>query len=125
MQGNSSNAPTISVNPAYTSQECPSCHSVSRSNRSGTKFVCRKCGLRNHADWVGSSNIARRSWDNEITCKSTPESVRATLEKRVLVGRFKGSLSKPEPILKGPNLTTRGSPKKTLAKVQKCSQDSF
>jgi transposase len=105
-----SKAPTISVNPAYTSQECPSCHFVSRSNRSGTKFHCRSCGLRAHADWVGSSNVVGRSWEPDITCETTQEDVKATLKKRFIENRFKGSLSKTEPKLKGPNLTTRGSP---------------
>ncbi|MBD3261432.1 MAG: transposase, partial [Candidatus Altiarchaeales archaeon] len=55
------------VNPAYTSQECPSCGYVSRRNRSGVKFSCKSCGRRAHADWVGASGILRRSEDKDIT----------------------------------------------------------
>ncbi|MEL7342015.1 MAG: transposase, partial [Bacteroidota bacterium] len=41
------------VNPAYTSQTCPSCGHVSRKNRSGVRFECDNCGRKAHADWVG------------------------------------------------------------------------
>jgi IS605 OrfB family transposase len=101
----------IEVNPAYTSQECPSCHYVSRRNRSGIKFRCRCCGRRVHADWVGSSNIAGRSGNKSITCKTAPSSVITTLREQFLALRTSSlrSLIRLEPLSKGPNLTPRGS----------------
>jgi len=82
-----SKAPVEVVNPAYTSQECPSCGYVSRGNRSGTSFSCRSCGRKAHADWVGASGILRRSGDNGITCRDHPRLVKATLRRRYMVLR--------------------------------------
>ena len=78
----STKAPVEVVNPAYTSQECPSCGFVSRRNRRGTKFQCSSCGRKAHADWVGASGILRRSEDNSIGCDDHPLSVKATLLRR-------------------------------------------
>ena len=55
------------VNPAYTSQMCPSCGYISEKNRSGVKFKCGGCGRVSHADVVGSVNTLGRSQDLEIT----------------------------------------------------------
>lgn len=50
------------VNPAYTSQECPRCHHIAKSNRKcQSKFVCQQCGLSLHADVVGAINISHRA----------------------------------------------------------------
>jgi len=54
-------APVEKVNPAYTSQTCPSCRHISRNNRRGTDFTCRQCGRRSHADIIGAINLLRRS----------------------------------------------------------------
>ena len=75
-------AVTEKVNPAYTSQECPSCHFVSRSNRRGVKFVCQSCGRKSHADFVGGSNLLGRSGDNQIGLKTSVKSVKAILDER-------------------------------------------
>ena len=83
----SAKAPVEVVNPAYTSQECPSCGFVSRKNRKGTKFQCISCGRTAHADWVGASGILRRSEDNSIGCDDHPLSVKATLLRRYLLRR--------------------------------------
>jgi len=111
-----SKAPVEVVNPAYTSQECPSCGYVSRSNRSGTKFKCRSCGRLSHADWVGASGILRRSGDNDIGCADRPNSVKATLRRRYLAHRKVGRSSparslNPEPSPLGLSLTTEVSGK--------------
>ena len=97
-----SKAPIEAVNPAYTSQECPSCGYVSRLNRSGTKFLCRGCGRKAHADWVGASGVLRRSQDNDITCKDHPSSVKAMLRRRFLLRRT--SLARSQVPFGGPNL---------------------
>jgi hypothetical protein len=104
------------INPAYTSQECPSCGYISRRNRSGVKFVCRSCGRRSHADWVGASGILRRSGDKNITCDDLPEGVRQLLKKRYQTRRnpernsFSKAVEKGVFLPLGPDLTTGGSP---------------
>ena len=112
----SSKAPVEVVNPAYTSQECPSCGYISRSNRSGTSFSCRSCGRKSHADWVGASGILRRSGDNDIGCGDHPSSVKATLRRRYLLrrsspARSSGVSPNTEPVPLGRSLTTGGSGK--------------
>jgi len=105
-------APVLVVNPAYTSQECPSCGHVSRQNRHGTEFRCGCCGRKAHADWVGASGILRRSGDKGIGCKDHPSSVKAVLCERHLAwkragcGYTRSRLEEPPPL--GPGLTTRG-----------------
>lgn len=75
-------APVIKINPAYTSQTCPDCGYVSRSNRSGTKFHCRSCGSVRHADVVGAINLLGRSEDKQIGCENHPSEVKALLRER-------------------------------------------
>jgi predicted RNA-binding Zn-ribbon protein involved in translation (DUF1610 family) len=97
----STKAPVEVVNPAYTSQECPSCGHISRSNRTGTSFSCRSCGRKAHADWVGASGILRRSGDNDITCGDHPRIVKATLRRRCLLRRSspaRSSSTEPSPL---------------------------
>jgi len=106
-----SKAPVEVVNPAYTSQECPSCGHVSRSNRSGIKFRCRSCGRLAHADWVGASGILRRSGDNDVGCADHPRTVKATLRRRFQARRARTSpaRSSPAPSPLGRSLTTGAS----------------
>ena len=108
-------APVEKVNPAYTSQECPSCGYVSRGNRSRTKFVCKCCGRRAHADWVGSSGVLRRSQDEHIGAGDHPRDVKRVLRERYLLCRDSSSgfgwcppPNSPSPL--GRRLTTKGSP---------------
>lgn len=75
------------VNPAYTSQECPSCHYVSRRNRNKEKFRCRSCGRISHADCVGACNLLGRSEDQQITCDTDVAEVRAILRARYFAAR--------------------------------------
>ena len=51
----------ISVNPAYTSQQCHSCNHISKSNRKTQEmFSCVKCGTELNADTNASINIMNR-----------------------------------------------------------------
>ncbi len=54
----------VLVDPAYTSQTCPTCGHVSARNRParGT-FKCRSCGLAGHADHIAAINVAKRGVD--------------------------------------------------------------
>jgi putative transposase len=75
-------APTRKVNPAYSSQTCPSCGHVSRRNRSGTKFHCQVCGREGHADGIGGIGLLRRSEDKQIGLEDHPSVVKPILEAR-------------------------------------------
>lgn len=67
---------TIEVNPAYTSQECSSCHFVYKGNRKGGVFECKFCGLKKHADNQAAINIfLRRSQDDNGYKYNTKEYV--------------------------------------------------
>ncbi|MDF0591326.1 RNA-guided endonuclease InsQ/TnpB family protein [Candidatus Methanocrinis natronophilus] len=53
--------PVVYIDPAYTSQECPVCHHISRSNRpTRDRFACVCCGFSGPADTVAARNIAAR-----------------------------------------------------------------
>ena len=50
------------VDPHYTSQTCPRCGFVSKSNRqSQSSFVCKLCNFASNADFVASLNIRDRA----------------------------------------------------------------
>ena len=52
------------VPPQYTSQTCPQCGYVDKSNRKGEKFKCLQCGFSGDADHVGALNILHRfAWE--------------------------------------------------------------
>ncbi|WP_293112665.1 transposase [Moorena sp. SIO4G3] len=55
-----SGIPVVKVNPKHTSQKCPKCHHVSKSNRKKEKFVCTNCGHYDDADINGAINIKLR-----------------------------------------------------------------
>jgi putative transposase len=51
----------VYIDPAYTSQECPICHHISRSNRPiRDEFCCVCCSFSGPADNVAARNIAAR-----------------------------------------------------------------
>ena len=84
-----SKAPTLVVNPAYTSQMCPSCGYISRNNRSGIKFHCRSCGRKGHADVVGGINLLGRSEDKQISLDDDKSEVKTILRERYISRRNK------------------------------------
>ena len=54
------------VESAYTSQTCPLCGFISKSNRkSQSEFVCGQCGYVGLADYVAACNIATKGYVNE------------------------------------------------------------
>jgi predicted RNA-binding Zn-ribbon protein involved in translation (DUF1610 family) len=75
------------VNPAYSSQMCPSCGYVSRKNRSGIKFTCRSCGRKSHADVVGGINLLGRSEDKQVDLNDHPSEVKTLLRERYRLRR--------------------------------------
>ncbi len=50
----------LEVNPAYSSQSCPSCGYVDKHNRKNEEFSCRFCGKKGHADVLASRTIRQR-----------------------------------------------------------------
>ena len=80
----STKAAVEAVNPAYTSQTCPSCGYVDRANRRGVRFDCRNCGRKSHADVVGGLNLLGRSEDKGIRPFDRPSVVKARLGERFL-----------------------------------------
>ncbi|MCX6064998.1 MAG: zinc ribbon domain-containing protein, partial [Chloroflexi bacterium] len=75
------------VNPAYTSQMCPTCLFVHKTNRRGDIFQYLNCGHTDYADWIAANNLLVRCHDKEITIY-TPKSVL----KNILQRRFSASL---------------------------------
>jgi putative transposase len=59
--GAKSGKPVLPVNPRHTSQECSTCHHVSKDNREGEKFLCEVCGHIDHADTQASRTILGRA----------------------------------------------------------------
>ncbi|MFB2981489.1 zinc ribbon domain-containing protein [Microseira sp. BLCC-F43] len=53
--------PVILVNPKHSSQECPACGQVDKTNRDGEKFLCTECGYTAHADTKASRTVANRT----------------------------------------------------------------
>ena len=84
-------APCLVVNPAYSSQMCPSCGYVSRKNRSGIEFHCRSCGRISHADVVGGINLLGRSEDKQVGLDDHPSAVKTILRERYLHRRNSSS----------------------------------
>jgi putative transposase len=69
------------VNPAYTSQTCPECGYLDKTNRKGDEFQCRKCGHRGDADQIAAQNQKSRYYDRRITLYTPKETVREILLK--------------------------------------------
>ena len=76
----------VSVNPAYTSQECSRCHYVSKNNRKSQKqFICQHCHLHCNAD-VNAGRVInqRRSLISEFPVyakKSTSSAIRCQVRE--------------------------------------------
>ena len=96
-------------NPAYTSQECPSCGYLNRANRRSIKFRCLSCGRLGHADVAGAINILGRSKDQSIDCGTPHYCVKAILWKRFGESRSISSVNLlfGEPVPSGRILTTK------------------
>jgi putative transposase len=52
--------PVVKVNPKHSSQECPKCHHIDKSNRDGEKFLCVNCNYTDHADTKASRTVGKR-----------------------------------------------------------------
>ncbi len=71
------------VTAAYSSQECPRCHFVSRANRPDQQtFHCVVCGYQAHADHKAALVLAARWGDQALAACKTKEAVKALLLQR-------------------------------------------
>ncbi|HEY5504028.1 MAG TPA: zinc ribbon domain-containing protein, partial [Sedimentisphaerales bacterium] len=84
------------VNPAYTSQTCPTCLFVHGDNRKGDIFKCLNCGHTDYADRVAAINLLARSKDPDITIYTPKSVVRSILQKRFSASLEKSSLARQE-----------------------------
>jgi hypothetical protein len=107
------------VNPAYSSQLCPSCGYMNASNRHGTGFECRSCGRKSHADVVGAMNLLGRSEDKQIRSFDHPSVVKALLRKRYFDRRSaKDSSSTRDSVAVPKPRRGRGRPRKCARTVE-------
>jgi transposase len=75
--------PVVSVNPAYSSQECNRCHFVHRDNRPDQQtFCCQVCGFAANADEAAALNLVNRLHDVELTACTDLASIKALLHTR-------------------------------------------
>lgn len=68
----------IKVNPAYTSQTCPCCGHMEKSNRDKKLhlFTCKNCGYRSNDDRIGAMNLYRMGI-NYLEESQVPDAVTA------------------------------------------------
>jgi hypothetical protein len=52
------------TNPAYSSQECSSCHYIDKKNRNKDKFICLNCGHYEHSDYNSNKTLYNRVMGN-------------------------------------------------------------
>jgi putative transposase len=52
------------TNPAYSSQECSSCHYIDKKNRNKDKFICLNCGHYEHSDYNSTKTLYNRVMGN-------------------------------------------------------------
>ena len=72
------------VDPRYTSQKCSSCKASAKKNRNKSKYRCKNCKFRIHADWNAAINIR----DNYILSSTpkAPEEQAAVNQPYVTIG---------------------------------------
>ena len=63
---------TLLVDPKHTSQVCPCCGFVSKTNRqSQSSFICKLCDFRLNADLTGAINIAQRALSTALSSRTS------------------------------------------------------
>ncbi|MCE7733227.1 MAG: IS200/IS605 family element transposase accessory protein TnpB [Candidatus Heimdallarchaeota archaeon] len=72
------NIEVVYVDPAYTSQQCSACDFISRANRNGANFQCKKCDFSLNADLNASFNIKSRIFDNNYLLQLARRAIRMT-----------------------------------------------
>lgn len=57
------------IDPRYTSQRCYNCGQIRKKNRIETKYKCKNCGYKEHADYNAARNISLPDIEEIITDK--------------------------------------------------------
>lgn len=100
---------------AYSSQECPACHHVSRGNRPRQElFDCEVCGCMGDADQVAALNLKNRSGpamrdrlhETDAFGRCSPKSVNRSVLKSLLMAQRAGGV----PELLTPAIQTKWTP---------------
>ena len=67
----------IKVNPAYTSQCCPACGHIEKSNRNKKMhlFTCKNCGYKSNDDRIGAMNLYRMGINYLAKNSQVPDTV--------------------------------------------------
>ena len=81
--------------PKFTSQECPECHHISKSNRDKEKFICTECGHIDDADNNAGTNIANKAVEELGLDKSKVRLVQSELTPKINVRRHQRHKSEP------------------------------
>lgn len=81
---NKYNIQTKDINPAYTSQYCPTCgrHFLERTGKHKEIAICPKCSQVN-CNTAAAKNIKNRYYDKEITSYTPYKKVKAILDSRI------------------------------------------
>lgn len=81
---NKYNISTKDINPAYTSQYCPTCgqHFLKRIGKHKEIAICPKCGQVN-CNIAAAKNIRNRYYDKEITLYTPYKKVKVILDSRI------------------------------------------
>lgn len=90
------------VNPAYSSQTCPSCGYVHRDNRRGDTFQCQQCRHTGDSDQVAASNHKARVNDPDIRLFTPKARV-----KEILLARYHARLPQGSSLVEEERLSTR------------------
>ena len=71
----------------YSSQQCPSCGHISKTNRNARHFKCKHCGRVSHADVVGGVNVLSRAGDEYLTSCDDLNSMKIYLREQYGLAR--------------------------------------
>lgn len=78
----------INVCPKYTSQRCPVCGHVQKSNRNHKlhRFCCKKCGYRSNDDRIGAMNLCLMGQKWLKTPETEPKEISIDVSKSHIYG---------------------------------------
>ncbi|MHB9296038.1 hypothetical protein PilKf_01792 [Pillotina sp. SPG140] len=68
----------VNISPRYTSQTCNVCGIIDKESRNKSRYVCKHCGHRDHADVHAAKNIRdkyARSKQSGQACPSIGEAI--------------------------------------------------
>lgn len=119
------------INPAYTSQRCPSCGFIAfykemvRPKRE--KFTCPVCGFSSNADYVASLNIAEENIEEKIKARliSDIEKIEKVDKNNKVFTLFAIRNRIVKDLLKEFFNTNNGSSKKLLKRLEISNKEAY